>query len=132
MSAAMPARMPSSTDGGGSTGSADSASSERVSRCSCTSRSQAAQDARCCREGLLLGGLQRREGVADGQLLEGDVVRGRSRRALGSVVQPPGSSPPAAFDSPSRDSFMRRIPASMRVFTVPSGVAVSPAISRCV
>jgi hypothetical protein len=36
------------------------------------------------------------------------------------------------LDRPSNEPAMRRMPASMRVFTVPSGVAVSPAISRWV
>ena len=87
-------------------------------------------------EDLLVLRLQRRERVPDGQLLEAHVVvRAGHVVPLGSVtdVQPAGGSrPPAALDRPSSDSFIRRMPASMRVFTVPSGVAVSPAISRCV
>ncbi len=96
----------------------------------------AAQVARCGTEDLLLLRLQCRQRVADGELLEDDVVvRAVHGVPLGSGAgaQPPGGSRPlAALDRPSSDSFMRCIPASIRVFTVPSGVAVRPAISRWV
>ncbi len=80
-------------------------------------------------EELLVLGLEGVQGVAGRELVESHVLVGPGHGAL------PWSGdcwPAAAFDIPSRDSFIRRMPASIRVLTVPRGVLVSPAISRCV
>ena len=74
---------------------------------------------------LLVVGLEGVQRVADDELVPGRVRVGAGHAGT------PGSSP-AVGPRPSRPSRSRRIPASMRVFTVPSGVCVSPAISRWV
>ena len=81
-------------------------------------------------DGLVLG-LERVQRPADGELVEGRVVVGRrSSAGLREVAAP--SAPPVSRDRPPSSCFSRRMPDSMRVFTVPSGAPVSAATSRWV
>ena len=72
---------------------------------------------------LLVGGLERIERVPGGQLLEG---------VMPGCAVAHGVPPSPGLATEARRTCSRRMAANMRVFTVPSGVPVSWAISRWV
>ena len=74
---------------------------------------------------LLVLGLERVQRVAGGERLEVGVVG----VPCGPADQPSGFTEAVARAQAARSA---RTPASMRVFTVPSGAPVSAEISRCV
>ena len=79
---------------------------------------------------LVVRRLEGMQSVAGSQLGEALVVGGDHSAVLGSGRSV--SMRVAASEISSSASRSRRIPASIRVLTVPSGVSVRPAISRCV
>ena len=100
---------------------------------SATVTAQRSQPARCAtKQGLVLG-LEGMQGPADGELVEGRVLGAVGGHRPGSGAAAAPSAPPViSATAPPSSSFSRRMPDSIRVLTVPSGVPVSAATSRWV
>jgi hypothetical protein len=85
-----------------------------------------------CGEGTLVLGLESVQRPAHGQFVEGLVVVAPGTLPAGGHRAPPSPEAAPPGTAVPRLSLSRRIPASIRVFTVPSGVPVSAATSRWV